>query len=123
MGTWAAGNFDNDGALDYVGEVMDGLVARIEGVFAEEGAADLDEYGEAVIMPSVHIISLLHEHCHAAPPKPAVVAGWKSRYLAIFDEQIDDLEPAGDFASERRAVIENTFTKLETQARTFWREG
>ncbi len=120
MGTWAAGNFANDGALDYVGGVIDGLVRRIEECFAGEDMARLDEEGEAVIVPSAEIISLLHENCKAAPPKVEVVSDWKTRYLAIFDEQIDGLEPAGDYATERRAVIVATFERLETQAREFW---
>ena len=123
MGTWAAGNFDSDGALDYVGEIMDGLAARINGVFADEDESRLDEDGEAVIMPSVDIISVLHEHCRAAPPKRDVVTDWKTRYLALFDEQIGGLDPDGDYAAERRAVIEATFTKLENQARAFYREA
>ena len=123
MGTWAAGNFDSDGALDYVGSIIDDLAARIDGVFADEGAAYLDEDAEAVIMPSVDILSVLHEHCHAAPPKTAVVTDWKTRYLALFDEQIGGLDPDGDYAAERRTVIEATFSKLENQARAFWRDA
>ena len=123
MGTWAAGNFDNDGALDYVGDVIDGLVARIEECFADEEMSRLDEFGEAVIVPSIEIISLLHENCKAAPPKAEVVSNWKTRFLAIFDEQIDGLEPAEDYAIERRVVIVATFERLENKAREFWREG
>ena len=123
MGTWAAGNFDSDGALDYVGSVIDRLVARINETFADEDMARLDEDGEAVIVPSVEIICLLHENCKAAQPRPSIVSSWKTRYLAIFDEQIGELDPAEGYAAERRGVIDTTFTRLETQARAFWREG
>lgn len=123
MGTWAEGNFDNDGALDYVGEVIDSLVARIEDCFAEEGMAALDEDGEAVIVPTVAIISLLHEHCKAAPPHKEAVATWKKNYMAIFDASVENLSPVEGYAAARRKVIEDTFTKLENQVRAFWADG
>lgn len=121
MGTWAEGNFDNDGALDFVGGLIDDITAKIDECFADEEASRLDEEGEAVIVPGVHIISMLSENCKAAPPQTAVVAKWKSQFMAIFDEQIGELEPAEGYEQKRRAVIEATFSKLEEQSRQFWR--
>ena len=123
MGTWAEGNFANDGALDFVGGVMDGLVARINQCFADEYAAALDEDGEAVIVPGVHLLFVISDTSGAAPPEAALVTQWKEKYLALFDEQIDGLEPAGDYAEKRRAIIEDTFTRLEDRSREFWRRG
>jgi hypothetical protein len=60
MGTWGSGNFENDGALDYLSQVASQLVTRIEQVF-ENDVAQLDEDGEWVLMPSVQILSVLHE--------------------------------------------------------------
>ncbi len=119
MGTWAAGNFDSDGALDYVGELMDQLTNTIRKCF-DQGNADLDERGESELMPSVAIISLLAEHCGAAPPKPDVVESWRHRYLAIYDDQIEGLEPKPDYKTERRKVVDMTFSSLTELSKKFW---
>jgi hypothetical protein len=114
MGTWAAGNFDNDGALDYMGELMDLLTARVEESF-DAGAA-LDEEGEAILMPSIEVMALLSENCKTSPPDAKTVRKWKKKYLRIYDSEIDDLLPADDFKQERRKVIETTFDRLEKVA-------
>lgn len=116
MGTWGAGNFDSDGALDYLAEVTSGFEAKIEQCLADEDISALDEDGEAVIVPSAAILSVLCERCDASPPQPDVVARWKRQYLALFDDQIDGLAPGPGYKEERRQVIEETFTKREAQS-------
>jgi hypothetical protein len=37
---------------------------------------------------------------------------WKARYLEMYDDQIDGMEPRGDFKQQRRAVIADTFDTL-----------
>ena len=122
MGTWGTGNFDSDDALDFVFELTTQLVEKIELYFAK-GATSLVEDGEAVIMPSVQILSILREHCEAAPPEVEVVNTWKQRYLLIYDEQIDALDPQPGYKAERRKIIEETFDTLEKQARDFWSDS
>jgi hypothetical protein len=122
MGTWGSGNFEGDGALDFVGDLIDQLENTIQACFDEENA-DLDEGGESELMPSVAIIGLLSQNCGAAPPKPDIVENWRKRYLAIYDGQIDDLDPADDFKTERRAVIDKTFGDLMELSSQFWKQG
>lgn len=118
MGTWGAGNFDNDAALDYAGDINDGLVNTINEIFADPDRFYLDEDAEGMLMPSVEMLTILP----GAPPPAADVEGWKTRYLALYDEQIDYLEPADGYKEERRQVIVSTFDKLIEKARDFWRE-
>lgn len=120
MGTWAAGNFDSDGALDYVGDLIDQLTHTITTCF-DENDADIDEGGESYLMPSVAIIKLLADHCGAAPPKPDVLASWHSRYLTIYDNQIDGMEPKPEYKVERCTIIDRTFTELIDVSRQFWK--
>lgn len=122
MGRWGSGNFDDDGALDYLGELTDALEARIEEVLSDPDRAALDEEGEAVVVPTVQILSVLCEHCKASPSKPETVAEWKSRYLAVFDDEAPDYYSSPQFRAERRQVIASTFDRLEAQARTFWQD-
>ena len=120
MGTWAAGNFSNDGALDYVGDLIDQLTKNRCRLLQNDNA-DLDEGGESELMPSVAIIKILSEQCGAAPPKPEVIEKWRSQYLEIYDDQIDGLDPIPDFKAERRKVIDETFTGLIQLATKFWK--
>lgn len=119
MGTWGAGNFDNDSAMDYVGEFEHELVARIEDILADEDRCALDEEGEGVLMPTLEILSTLFEHCHFGLPERETVQRWKTQYLAVYDEDIDYLTLSQEFKEARRAAIEATFLKLEAQAYDF----
>lgn len=119
MGTWAAGNFDNDQALDYMGELMDQLTKTVIGSF--EKPAGLEDGGEAELMPSVAVIKILSEECGAAPPKPNEVEDWRSKYLAIYDAEIDGLGAKSDYKIDRRKVIDETFADLIKVANNFWK--
>jgi len=120
MGTWAAGNFSNDGSLDFVGDLIDQLTKTVVACFKNDNT-DLDEGGESELMPSVAIIKILSEQCGAAPPKPEVIEKWRSQYLEIYDDQIDRLDPNPDYKVERRKIIDETFTGLIQLATKFWK--
>lgn len=122
MGTWGPGNFDNDGAMDYRDELADRLTEEIEGVFADPERLALDEEGETVMMPGVAVLSLLVSQCRATPPEPDVVARWRDAYLAVYDDQIDSLDPDPEFKTGRRQVILETFNGLLAQSQEMWRE-
>ncbi len=121
MGTWSADNFGNDGALDYLGDIINGLEKKIEDIFNSGTAADLDECGESELIPSVAIISILCENCNGAPPTQEKIKQWRGRYLLIFDKQIDLLGPDKNYKKERRQVIEDTFNKLLKQSQEFYK--
>ncbi len=113
MGTWGEGNFDNDGALDYLAEITTGLVKTIEETLADEIMASLDEDGEAKLVPSLDILATLREnYSYIILPKVEKIESWKSSYLKIYDEQIDDLTLKQGYKEQRRATIEATFDKL-----------
>jgi hypothetical protein len=121
MGSWGAGNFDNDDATDYLADLIDELAVQIDEVLDDPERRALDEQGEAVIPTTAQILSVLVENFNTVPPKPKVVVRWRKGYLAVFDEGIDSLEPAESYKEERRAVIEQTFRRLEEQARAYWK--
>ncbi|CAN5415205.1 hypothetical protein BH09SUM1_BH09SUM1_30100 [soil metagenome] len=105
------GNFDNDGARDFLSDFIDGLSAKIDGFFVK-GEAALDEKGEAELMPSVSLIHLVCKTYKGVPPPVEKIEGWKEKYLAIFDAQISALDPVKGYATKRRKVIINTFDRL-----------
>jgi hypothetical protein len=112
MGTWGSGNFDNDGALDFVNQQIDFYVGGIEGVFGDVDRFRLDEDAESSIIPSVVVVSLLCEHCHGTLPEHVDVLAWKVRHLEMFDDQVDALEPEPAYKRQRRAEISATFDNL-----------
>jgi len=117
LGTWGPGNFENDYALDYLSDIVAQLVRDIEDSF-EGTKADPDELGEAVLVPSVAILILLCEHCHATSPRKEVVREWKHKYLQNWDAYIDQLHPKPDFKLQRREIINATFDRLAELAPT-----
>src|SRR5690606_2174139 len=71
MGAWGNGNFEQDGALDFVWrEVQQPLLQKVRTVVEEPVLAEADEPDSGPIVAAVEILSLLSEHVNAAPPKP-----------------------------------------------------
>jgi hypothetical protein len=112
MGTWGAGNFESDAALDFVSSEVDRHVRAIEEIFGDEERFRLDEDAESELIPRIELLVCLQEHCHGLLPKQVDIAAWKVRYLHMYDEQIDGLEPRGDYKQQRRAMIEAAFDRL-----------
>ena len=119
MGTWSADNFGNDGALDYLGDIINGIEKNIEDIFSSGTAADPEECGESELVPGIVIISLLCEHCNGVPPEVDKVKQWRGRYLLRFDKQMPELGASNDFINERRKIIEETFDILIKQSEDF----
>ena len=129
MGTWGPGNFDSDWALDYLGHLTDGLERYIQSILDHQPQgpgdyyqASLDELGESRLMPSVAILITLHETFGGGVPRPETVAGWRDRYLRIYDAEIDQLAPGPGFKEQRRQVIADTFARLYDLSSAFWKD-
>jgi hypothetical protein len=93
MGSWGPGNFDDDGAQDYLDTITAALEKKIEEVLLDKDRANPEEDGESVLMPSVALISVLCEHCQSAPPKEELVRTWHQKYIEIFDIVISGRDP------------------------------
>jgi hypothetical protein len=121
MVTWGAGNFDSDGAGEYLDSLMKQMVKTIEaclsGKYIMHPGDDDDDIlgvcGEPMMMPSVDILALLCEHyAMPLPVTEAVVKEWKAQYLRIFDRHINRYELKPGFKVRRRRMIESTFDRL-----------
>jgi hypothetical protein len=120
MSAWGTGNFENDGAMDYLDGLIVQLAATIKDVLADEDRFVLDGDAEFRVMPSVELIALLCERYNAMPPKVKTITQWRKKYLKLYDEQIDHLYPKANYKAERRKTIERTFAWLEGLAQSFW---
>ena len=55
--------------------------------------------------------------CGAGAPEVDFAIRLRDKALAIFDEEMPELDPDGEFAAERRTVIVETFKRYEAAAR------
>lgn len=122
MATFAADNFGNDGAREYLALLTAKLVATITEIMAGKGRLALDEDGETMLMPSVELLALLCERYDAVPPKPDMVQKWCRKYLKVYDASVDALGFDDEFKVLRRKAIDNTFRWLQGLADSYWEE-
>ena len=108
MGTWGAGNFDNDSAGDWLVEtVFDPIVATIN-----ECLHDHDEANGPFIMAAVETLAVVCEHLPVMPPEPTVVEKWRDTFLKSWEGYMEDLQPEPGRKEARKRVIEATFDRL-----------
>ncbi|MEZ4238558.1 MAG: DUF4259 domain-containing protein [Myxococcota bacterium] len=106
MGTWDAGPFGNDAAMDFVGDVIRSLTAPLDEFLADP---QIDETFD----PAFAAIALLNEvmtRTVARPWDPAAEAPRDPRPIAeamlrCFDEQIAGMAPAPGFEADQRAAL------------------
>src|ERR1051326_7480251 len=99
MGTWGPGNFDDDVGRDYLADVIarfEQLIERIlVGEIPEElGMDSVLDAGEHFLMPTVEIISALHESLGSDYlPSPEPVARWADAYPRQVEPVLKNLDP------------------------------
>jgi hypothetical protein len=113
MGTWAAGPFGNDMAMDFVGEVFDMLMEPVD-IFMESPEID-ETFDEAFV--AIAMLNQLMQITEARPYKPNGVDGRAiaGELMRCFDDGIDDMAPDDDFKHDHRAALvtaTNTFVSL-----------
>ena len=115
MGTWGVGNFESDGAHEYLLKLLRTLIGEIELKLTDENVERsdfLDAFGECEIIPAIDICTQLSKlYDTALDIDLAEVKRWRQRYLSAFDRNPSNYLP--DFWAKRREVIVNTFNELE----------
>ena len=137
MGIWGMGIFANDGALDFLDEVVNdfarrtstalGLEIRGDDVIevkslAQIEIADIDH----IVLPSVAIFVRLCgasdsrrdpvNTWSATPPATRVVRAWREQALAAFAANVRNDMTSADYRDGRPAVIKQAFDELEALA-------
>ncbi len=124
MGTWGAGNFEDDTAPDHLSALrntskLEGMCAEwlgaVRDAMANTASLEPDEY-EGVIAPcKLEIIAQVMDVSGSGVctlPKPSVPEKWKSTFLNVWDGDIDELEPDPDWKQSRRGVLVQTFDRV-----------
>lgn len=112
MGTWAAGPFGNDTALDFVGDVIDQLMGAIL-EFME--SPEIDETFDAAFA-AVALLNVVMERTPSRPwieDGPVDAAPIREAMLACYDSQIDGMEPQGTFKVDQRAALVAALDEFE----------
>ncbi|MBI4821745.1 MAG: DUF4259 domain-containing protein [Deltaproteobacteria bacterium] len=115
MGTWAAGPFSNDSALDFVGDVTDDLIKAIED-FVE--SPEIDETFEPAFA-AVALLNVIGKAVSAYIPEPEQVRMWRDVFLACYDDQIDGMDPDPKFKREHREALEGELDQLVQRSESF----
>lgn len=121
MGTWGSGNFDSDTAADHLSILTARLVREVEDAMAGDPVElEPDEYWGVVVPCNLEILQVLANQRWVGVelPKAATVQAWKSTYLAVWDANIDELEPTPEHKTQRRTALERTFDQLAETIRT-----
>ncbi len=104
MGTWAAGAFGNDAALDLVGATLTELMAPVA-EFLE--SPEIDETFD----PAFAAIAMMNAIMTLTPCRAWGDDGQvdgepiRAALLDCFDQQIEGMQPAAGFAQEQRAAL------------------
>ncbi|WP_229403534.1 DUF4259 domain-containing protein [Micromonospora okii] len=115
MGTWGSGNFDDDTAADHLADLTGRLIEEIaEAMSGDPVGIEPDEYWGVAVpcnLELLHLVASRH-YVGARLPDPETVAGWKEKFLGVWDGAIDGLEPSPEFRQQRREVLVRTFDQV-----------
>ena len=102
MGSWGPGLFENDAALDLVGDVLEVAESEIK-AFCTAEDPDVEGFQEILAAVAIHLV--LCEKCEATAPELELSQRLREKVLSLYDQQIDELQPNEDYKRARRAVI------------------
>lgn len=107
MGTWSSDNFGNDGACDYLAEVVDYLLQTLK------PPIDFLEIDE--VMASAEMLLAICQRCGVAGQlRDLNVDSLKEKVFEVYDTEIDDYHPEPNHKRDRREIINRTFEELKT---------
>jgi hypothetical protein len=130
MGNWGAGNFDDDVARDYLADVIRRFERVIERIITgdiPEEAMGMDnalDAGERILLPTVEIISALHDALHSDYlPRPETISRWAKAYPLRVEPLLQRLDLSCYeqwYFPERRPIVAATFERLLRQSRALY---
>lgn len=117
MGAWGEGNFENDGALDFVGDLTEqDSLQPVEAAFdaALQALADEDYidafYAEQVLAAAEVVAMLKGQPVDKLPPK---LTQWQQAQRLTVDDALD---------KKAIAAVEKVMTDPESELRELWAE-
>ena len=113
MGTWAHGNFDNDAALDWLGETTKKLLDEIQVAMDAPERLQADEWDADIVPCKIELLCVMSEAgLHPHWPEKSTLEQWKTTYLNAWDSSIDGLDPDPEYKMQRRITLVKTFNRM-----------
>ena len=131
MGTWAAGNFENDTAMDWVGDLIEGGVGSIihdalSQVMEQSAAQQPSFVGRLLGRKPVEAYLEAPTACEALAAAE-IVACWLGHPLSKLPDGIEDWirKNSGDFSQELVGLARQAVTVIKTKSelKELWEEG
>ena len=120
---WAREVFAGSGAVDFMGNLVGDLVARVGYAVAEPARMEPDEYYGQVVPCIVALLAELHVLTRTgAIPWPALVASWKVRDMAVWEAHVARAG-GGPAWRARRAALKAVFNRLGRLSRGAYPDG
>jgi hypothetical protein len=118
MARGGSGNFSSDDAWHFLADHTDRLVAEAQQAIVNPSNLEPDEYYGEVVPCIVNVLAALHEMTRSAPiPRPEAVADWRTKFMEVWEANIDGLGGSPQHKKDRRAVLKKSFDRLERLAR------
>jgi hypothetical protein len=132
MGAWAGGNFENDGALNRVYDLVRRLTARIDKLLDRPCKPDMIYDVCERVMCDVELVELIARHVFEPStfrwpiggdmlPPAEQVEQWKAAMLAMWDADVDPEDAVSQYLVDRRRAICEGFDRLA--ALIHWQEA
>jgi hypothetical protein len=119
MSTWGPGNFQSDGALDYLHGFQQELIERIEAILANPKRREADEEGEWSLMPAIAILSIVSKAVESNPVDAKTVRRWRDDYLAEYKKYDKAIPENKEFNKKRIVVLKQTFDEFADRMEKF----
>lgn len=116
MGTWGPGIYENDSALDWVGELTSQIEKEIR-----DGIEEFDESMGDDLLAAVDTLRAICENSHSSPPKPEDISKWHELYEKNWPSYIGDLGADDSFVEQQAEVIISTFQRLLGLSQKRWK--
>ncbi len=113
MGAWGEGLYENDAALDCLGDTVEEFEEAIDEWFESWDGGD-SSYTRAIegyVGPLINLLRVLCEQSPATPPGEEKVEKWRARFFEAFDANAAEGWGA-ESAKVRRGLFEGEFEKL-----------
>jgi hypothetical protein len=128
MGTWAEGIYENDTAADYVYGVIDKMLEQIQQAIDDPVKLEPDEDDRQILLCNIDLVAVLAAHVYSQVwftwsirgpllPDAGKVLEWKAKYLAVWHQMIDELDPDPEYKAGHRRQIVATFDRLAELSR------
>ncbi|HET6915829.1 MAG TPA: DUF4259 domain-containing protein [Acidimicrobiales bacterium] len=110
MGTWGSKTFENDTAIDELGQAVDGLQGRL--------SEDMDNLDDGILeRPALALVAMLRALAATIQAAKemidhAQVVSWSDRYLTWMDENKQEFGATEEFFARYRANAAEEFASL-----------